>query len=477
MKIAGIYPQQIEIDPKIQHAVSEPYGLQSILAIAKQQGHEVDLFLPLEEKDEKIVLINKQELIEKIIAFKPDIAAFSMYTCQYSFGKEIAEELKKRIPDLITIAGNRYPSFLKEDIEEPFDFFVIKEGEETFKELLYEIENNKDYEKVKGLVFKKNKKGIYTGIRERNFNLDSLPNALRFPIILNQTYKGISIPPLSQNTKYAIVEYSRCCYNNCKFCDNSGFWGNKVVFRSAKKVVDEMFELKKRGIDIFYFMDLNFTAFPKKTKELCNEIINREINANWYCMSNITTVDGNEYLLKLMKKAGCYKIAWGVESTNDHALEKMNKKVGEELTTNNQTIRVLEKSMEAGIINQGFYIVGFPWETEDSILRDAKTLNQLPLHQLGIGIFTPVPLSKFYDEMKTKYKFDENLENHDRNTLIYNHKSLKNKKIKEIQEKVYNDFYESKKYLERIKITAKIDPRFKKSFNDYFKFIGKNIFI
>ena len=43
MRVAGIYPQRIDIDPKIQHAVSEPYGLEMILAVAKEQGHEVDL--------------------------------------------------------------------------------------------------------------------------------------------------------------------------------------------------------------------------------------------------------------------------------------------------------------------------------------------------------------------------------------------------------------------------------------------------
>ncbi len=476
MKIAGVYPQQIVIDLKVQHAVSEPYGLEIILAVAKKQGHEIGLFLPLEYQRGEVVSIPEEKFINNILDFKPDILALSIYTSQYPRGKRIAEILKEKLPNLIVIAGNRYPTFLKEKIEKPFDFFVVKEGEETFKELLYEIENGKNYKKVKGIVFEKNNQPFFTGIRERIMNLDSLPNALRFPVIHKQIYKGISIPSLSTNPNYAIVEYSRCCYNNCKFCDNAGFWGSKVVFRSAKRVVDEMLELKKLGVDIFYFMDLNFTANKEKAIELCNEMIKSNFDVSWYCMSNIATADNNLDLLKLMKKAGCFKIAWGVESTNDSSLEKMNKTVNKELTTNEQTIRVLKQSLSVGIINQGFYIIGFPWETESTILKDAEKLKSLPLHILNIGIFTPIPLSRFYsDIIKEGYKFDEDLTKHDRNTLIYNHKTLTNDKLKELQTKIYNDFYETPEYLKRIKKTCIIDPRFKKSFNEYFEFIGKEV--
>jgi len=473
MRIAGIYPQKIESDPKIQHAVSEPYGLESILAIAKQDGHEVDLFLPLEERDGNLISIGENEFTENIVKFNPDIAAFSLYTSQYPMGERVAKELKKRLPRIVTVAGNRYPSFLRERIEEPFDFFVVKEGETTFQEFLFELTNKQNFERIKGLVIRKNGKGVYTGIRERNFNLDSLPNALRFPIILNQVYRGISIPSISLAPHYAVVESSRCCYNNCNFCDNNGFWGNKVAFKSSKRVIDELFELKEKGVDIFYFMDLNFTSLPEKTQEICEEMIKQKLNASWYCMSNIATVDGNFDLLYLMKSAGCYKIAWGVESTNDNALHKMNKKVGERLTTNSQTARVLESSLEAGIVNQGFYIIAFPWETEESILEDAQGLANLPLHQLNIGIFTPIPLSRFYNEMiRDCYVFSQDLEKHDRNTLIYNHKTLTNEKIKALQKKIHADFYKNPNYLETVKKTCSIDPRFRQSFNDYFEFLG-----
>ncbi|MBM3234370.1 B12-binding domain-containing radical SAM protein [Candidatus Pacearchaeota archaeon] len=466
MKIAGIYPQRLKTDFSIQHAVSEPYGLEKILAIAKQEGHEVELFIPAEENENGIVPISDEAFIDRIAEYKPDIAAFSMYTCQYPFGKKVAEELKKR-QNVLTIAGNRYPTHLRYP-EQPFDFFVLKEGELTFRELLARIDKKQQVGDVKGISFG----NVITEARERNFNLDSLPNALRFPVILNQVYRGISIPPLSSNPHYAIMEYSRCCYNSCKFCDNKGFWGNKVIFRSPDRVVDEMFELKERGVDVFYFIDLNFTAFPEKTLELCKRMTDRRLGASWYCMSNIATLDGRDDVLRALKEAGCYRISWGVESTDDNALRKMNKRVGRDLTTNEQTGRVLQKSLDAGILNLAYYIIGFPWEYPHSILKDAGKLKHLAIHQLNVGIFTPIPLSRFYDKMAGEYKFNTNLEKHDRSNLIYNHKMLTNRTVKALQQRIYHDFYKSPEYLERLRATCTIDPRFRQAFNDYFQFAG-----
>lgn len=476
MKIAGVWPQKITQDPKIQHAVSEPYGLEMILAIAQSEGHQVDLFLPVVENEGNIQSSSEAELIERIVNFNPDVVAFSMYTSQYPMSSRIAAQLKIRIPKTIIIAGNRYPTFLKEGIKKPFDFFVIKEGEVTFLQLLREIENGKNYHRVKGISYRKNGHGIFTGFRKRVTDLDNLPDALRFDIILNQVYRAISVPPLSSSPSYAIMEYSRACFNHCRFCDSKEFWGNNVIFRSTGKVIQEMFELQQRGADIFYFMDLNFTADLHKARKLCEKMIKQRQNASWYCMSNIGTVIGNEWILDMMKEAGCYKIAWGIESTNDRFLAMMDKSTKGILLTNDHAHKVLEASLQRGIINQGFYIIGFPWETAESITRDGEALKYMPLHQLNIGIFTPIPLSEFFNQMIAEgYEFTPDLEKYDRNCLVYKHKNLTHKNIKSLQEKLYQDFYSIPEYIARIKGSSRINPSLKKAFNDYFEFMSNDI--
>lgn len=487
LKVAGVYYYDVNLDPKIQHAVSEPYGLEKILAIAEQKGHETELFLPIMMKEGITKNLSEPEIISNIIHYEPDLVCFSLYTCQYPAGKRIAAEIKSNNPHIITIAGNRYPSFMmqteKFTIKEPFDFLVFNEGEETFSELLEEIckENNSkeknnnengDYNKIKGMAFKHNGTTVFTGHRPRIKKIDSFPPAKRFEIVLQQSYQGISIPPLSSNPHYALMEYSRGCYGECSFCDNSQVWGKTLTFREPQKVVEELHELKQKGVETVYFIDLNFTAVPSKARELCQEMLKSNLNLSWYCMSNIETAVGQKELLELMKKAGCYKIAWGIESTNNTSLHQMNKKISGKTLRAEQAQLVLEDSLQAGMLNQGYYIIGFPWETAESIAKDAEKLKHLPLHQLNVGIFTPIPLSSFFHQ---GLELDSDLEKHDRNHLVYRHQTLDHQTLKFLQEKVHSEFYNSSEYLNRVRTSCEIDFSFQKAFNDYFSFLGKEM--
>jgi radical SAM superfamily enzyme YgiQ (UPF0313 family) len=488
MRIAGVYWYDVALDFKIQHAVSEPYGLERILAVAEEDGCEVELFIPLEVKErkgaEKSASIDENTLVQKIIAFAPDIVCFSSYTCQFPGAERIASKLKKSNPNIIALAGNRYPSYLRDKMQQPFDFFVVKEGEETFMQLLRVLQKKSTYfsekeskdfgvfEEINGLVFRREGSSVFTGPRKRITDLDSFPDAKRFPQVLRQVYKGISIPSFSQAPHYAISEYSRGCHGVCGFCDNKQVWHNKLTFRSPERVVDELESLRQMGVDIVYFIDLNFTARPDKVRELCNEMLRRNLDISWYCMSNISTAAGEQELLRLMKSAGCFKIAWGVESTNDASLERMNKRICGKVMTSDQVKAVLWESLEAGILNQGYYIIGFPWENSSSIISDAEQIKYLPLHQLNVGIFTPIPMSDFFTK---PLELDPDLEKHDRNHLIFEHPFITSDEVKTLQRKIYHDFYSSKEYSGYVGRSASIDLRFRQAFNDYFEFSGWSV--
>lgn len=471
MKIAGVYWYDPLIDFKIQHAVSEPYGLERILAVAENEGHDVELFLPLSEDDGKTKVLSEEDLVEKISSFRPDMVCFSLYTCQFPAGERIAARLKESNPQIINVAGNRYPSYLKERMPSAFDFFVVQEGEETFQKLLQEIGATQNFSSIPGLAYKRGNQVFFTGHNLRIKDIDSFPPARRFPAVLNQVYKGISLPPLSQNPHYALAEYSRGCFGECSFCDNPEVWNQKITFRSPQKVVEELFSLQEKGVDIIYFIDLNFTSSPRKVRELCGEMLHRNLKTSWYCMSNIETAQGEEgkELLQLMKEAGCYKIAWGVESTDDSSLEKMNKKIRGKILRNEQAGRVLESSLQAGLLNQGYYIIGFPWETADSIARGAERLPYLPLHQLNVGIFTPIPLSRFFHQ---SLESDPNLEKHDRNHLVYRHPYLDHPTLNHLQEQTHSNFYSSRELKDRVEESSRIEPKFRQAFVDYFSYLG-----
>jgi len=468
MKIAGVYPFEFVNNTNVQNLYGEPIGLESVLANAEKSGHETKLFLPV--KDNLLEKKSEEELVGQILEFKPDVAAFSMYSCQFEFGKRIAEKIKQKKQSIRIVAGNRHATTNTKELDYPFDFYVIGEGENTFAELLHEMENGRDYENVDGIAFKKNEKVIITRPRKFEENLDSLPDAKRNNALMKQTYNGLGFPAAGKKPQISIVEYSRGCPGFCKFCDNALVWKRCVRFKSAKKIVDEMAALKKKGIEMFYFMDLNFTSSKEKVFEFCDEIESRKQEFNWYCMSNIDTATPK--ILKRLKEAGCFKINYGVESTNDKSLSQMKKGLArKKMLESRNCIKVLKKTQKTGLMTGGYYIIGFPWETKESIIQDAKKLSDYTIHCLNVGIATPHPGTAWRTEFDDKDLINE-WKNYDRKHLCYKHPSFDEKTIQGIQAKICSDFYKNPKYMENVQTLISIEPKFEESFEDYFKITG-----
>lgn len=471
MRIAGVYPFELVDNPNVQNLYGEPIGLESVLASAEEKGHETRLFLPV--KDNLFEKKSEKELVNQILEFEPDVAAFSIYTCQFDFGKRIAKRLKEKNKNIEIVAGNRHATTNTKELDYPFDFYVVGEGEHSFVELLHEMENGKNYKDVNGIAFREKEQVVITKPRQFEENLDSLPDALRDKALLKQTYSGLGLPAAGKKPGVAIVEYSRGCPGFCKFCDNALVWKRCVRFKSAKKVVDEMASLKNNGIDIFYFMDLNFTASEEKVFEFCDEINSRKQDFNWYCMSNIDSATPK--VLKRLKEAGCFKVNYGIESTNDESLAKMKKGFARgKMLESKSCVKVLKKTQKTGLMAGGYYIIGFPWETKESILKDAEKLSDYKVHCLNVGIATPHPGTAWRTEFKDQDLINE-WRNYDRKHLCYKHSSLDEKTIQGIQAKICSDFYKNPEYLENVKALISIEPRFWESFRDYFKITGAKL--
>lgn len=462
MKIAGIYPQRsVKQNITIRNTFGEPIGIERILAVADSQGFETKLFIPYEKSIE--------EQIENIAEFKPDICAFSLLTCQYDDGVYIALKLKEKFPNLITIAGGDHSSAVK-FVQKPFDFFVIGEGEATFQEILNEIIGEKNFDKVRGISYwNTDTKSVITQPKSRIANLDAFPTATRDTTVLELSkYYGVIYPSPSQQKRHAYVEFARGCRNKCFFCTKDSLWGKDIVYRSSEKTVLEMIKLKEEfDVNLFFFTDFNFTADFSQVLELCREMAKQNVRTNWFCMSNIETV--NEEALNAMKETGCCKIMYGVESVDDLSLKKVRK------PTNFDKIQeVLEMTFKIGLLNHIFYMVGFPWDTEESILKQIPKLRSLPGHQIRIGVATPFPGSQWFNEIgKEELYTDYRL--FDSEHLVYRHPTLTPEKVKMLVEEIFRSFYKNKTYVDLVKYTIHRFPIYSKSFDEYFELLPLDI--
>jgi anaerobic magnesium-protoporphyrin IX monomethyl ester cyclase len=191
---------------------------------------------------------------------------------------------------------------------------------------------------------------------------------------------------------FTFIVTSRGCPAGCKYCIKHVTYQNSVRVRSAENIVAELEVLVQLGVhNIHMYADL-FTVNREHVVSLCRLIIARGLKIRWTCNSRVDYVD--EEMLKLMAQAGCWYISWGIESANESILKRARKGYKKE-----QAFRALRWSKAAGISNWGYFIIGLPGETEESIRETIDYAKELPLDIALFHIAAPYPGTPFFYEV------------------------------------------------------------------------------
>lgn len=191
---------------------------------------------------------------------------------------------------------------------------------------------------------------------------------------------------------FTFIVTSRGCPAGCKYCIKHVSYQNSVRIRSAKNICDEIQYLNKLGLyNIHMYADL-FTVNRDHVVSLCEELIRRNIKLRWTCNSRVDYVD--EAMLTLMGQAGCWLISWGIESANELILKRARKGYKKE-----QAFKALQWAKAAGIKNWGYFIIGLPGETAESIRETIDYAKQLPLDIALFHIAAPYPGTPFFYEV------------------------------------------------------------------------------
>jgi len=146
---------------------------------------------------------------------------------------------------------------------------------------------------------------------------------------------------------------------------------------------------------------------------ICNLIIERGIEISWATPNGIRADKVDEELLALMKKAGCYYVVFGIESGNQKILDNINK--NETLADIERAVKLAHKS---GMMTQGFFILGLPGETEETIKDSVRFAKRLPLDRAQFLILDLLPGSALWKEHKEGYKEDYSKESYHEPTWV-----------------------------------------------------------
>ncbi len=191
---------------------------------------------------------------------------------------------------------------------------------------------------------------------------------------------------------YSFVVTSRGCPAGCTFCIKHVTYGYRVRLRTPENIMAELRMLYELGIhDIHMYTDL-FTVDRDQVMGLCQLILDAGLNIRWTCNSRVDFVD--EAMLHEMQRAGCWLISWGIESGSKEVLKRAHKGYRQE-----QAEQALRWAKAVGIKNWGYFIIGLPGETEETIRQTIAFAKRLPLDLALFHIAAPHPGTPFFFEV------------------------------------------------------------------------------
>jgi radical SAM superfamily enzyme YgiQ (UPF0313 family) len=329
-----------------------------------------------------------KEIEQQIHRFKPDVVGITTMTSKFPMAIRIAEIAKTLDPDIRVVIGGHHSSIFGQKLiqDRNIDFAVIGEGEITFLELVNRMcDAHPDYARVTGLAYKSGGRIFVNEPRELLTNLDVLPIADR-DLIINDGF-------VTENN----IMTSRGCPFNCSYCGAQVIWKRKVRRRSVQNVVCEIEYLFKRSPSrSINFWDDSFTSDRKYTEEMVNALKKFD-GLRFSCITRLDLVD--QRTLAQLKDAGCSMILFGIESGNDDILKRIDKKMTREL------IKQKTGMVDAiGIPWLGFFIMGYPGETRETILQSLDFMKELNPSYAEINIFNPLPGTRVWNELQQQGK-------------------------------------------------------------------------
>lgn len=327
-----------------------PVGLAYLSSYLKKAGIRTSLI------DASPMSWNK--LARSVSEKSPPIVGITCWTQERGQAFKTAKIVRAILPDTKIIIGGHHATAFPHNmfVQAYADAVVIGEGEQTTLELVSALLGSKDLKNIKGIAYKQDGQVTLTEPRDFIRDLDSLP----YPDYTDFDLKNYFGLPDADGLAASIMT-SRGCPHACVFCSAGNFWKRKWRARSPENVVGEIEWLhRERGVRNFAFFDDNFTVNKKRAIEVCKGIIEKSLRINWVASSHVTHI--HEELLGWMKKSGCFRIDFGIESGSPQVLKNINK--GQTAAQIEQAFRLVHA---AGIKPKAYLIVGCPGETEETI--------------------------------------------------------------------------------------------------------------
>lgn len=310
------------------------------------------------------------------IGYSPAIG-LSFITRTAPEAKEIAKKYKDMRPTGIVIAGGPDATFAVEEVLEWADYVVRYEGDETLPELLEAIQDNGTGKGVRGVSYKDGDRIVNEP--DRSFLTEKQLEELPWP----------QFDPRFRNGRVhaSTVITARGCPHRCPFCSvtlMNGLCQRRIGNETALPRIRELYaELSDR----IFLADDNFAGKPKLAVALLEQIIEEGLTAPRYMMQLHASIGLRKGFPDLLRKAGVFLVALGIESINDESLSGL----GKDSLTAKVNIEGVRAFREAGIPVLGMFINGLDGDNKEKLREQLEWAKK----NVNVAQFSvPVPLKK-----------------------------------------------------------------------------------
>lgn len=329
-------------------------------------------------------------LAAKIKENKPAIVGISSYSATVTNAEKIALKVKEIDKSIPVILGGFHATAEPEqclNLFQGFDYVMHGEGELSLSQFMQKFLNKEDVTETPNLAFRNNGEVVINPAGPIIKNLDELP----FPLIDKLNFKRYEPTPPNYHSLPTIgLMTSRGCPFKCTFCATHFQWNKTVRSMSRGLVVDWMEKfITDWGIRDFRFFDDTFTIPRKSAVEFCEEILRRDLKVHWNCYSRVDTID--EELARLMKRAGCYHVKFGIEAGTQESLKRIKKNI-----TLKRAREAIKEVKRCGMETKASFILGIHDETLEQSKETIDFALGLDLDYATFSIMMVFPGSEDY---------------------------------------------------------------------------------
>jgi radical SAM superfamily enzyme YgiQ (UPF0313 family) len=404
-------------------------GMLILAAVARQRGYDVHLI------DAKAQGTSVEEVAQRIVDLQPDYLGLSATTISVTNAGRIAAVVRARMPGLVTILGGAHVSAIPERTLAAFpsiEYGVVGEGEVSLFELLTRLENRLRVDDVPGLAYRRDGRICVNPRAPYIDDLDALPPPAwdLLPDFPHRFQPSLFSYP---RTPVATLITSRGCPFSCTFCDRSTS-GRKGRMHGVETVVALCRMLVERGVRHITFLDDLFTVRKQRVVDLCHAFLEHGFTFSWSCNSHPNLLDFTT--LQLMRRAGCWQIAYGIESGSQRVLDVVKHEV--RIPRMRETLRM---TRAAGIRTRGFLMLGHPTEGLDSLAETAAFLRTVELDICQITKFTPYPGTPAYPTIGEHGSFVEDWERMNAMNFVFVPHGLSEEILETYFDHCYRAFY------------------------------------